>query len=513
MKPTQEKALNNAVTPRHSFGLRQLTLVLTSLVVGVVLVFNGTSFHLLQRHLQELRVGESHQQLAISNEILVQRLQFYDDLLKSYASSIRIRDLISFDDQRGAVEWSTEVRNALPQAIGAALFTKEGGVLGDPVAQRVGTSCIAFLRDRVAGRHEHRTPLHTGVPSLAHFDLSAPVLDETGTTAGLVFVSFSIEELRKAVENLATSNSALALIDKETESVIAVSSNWASLPDAIQQTIDVDRADWLLRMRIRPETLIPALPTLGATIATGAAVVILLMLLFSRVLIRNYFGVVEDIRGVIQRIQSGGAVDVRDLAKPNRLFPVTFELRDDLVRLSSHHENLHIESRTDGLTGLANRRMFDHGLAYLLDSRLPGAAGFCVALLDLDDFKRTNDSYGHRCGDLVLRALAATLKANARGSDLVSRWGGDEFAVLLPGMTAGQIDAWIERLRLGFERAQRDAADLPDGASCGLSCGYSCVGTDDPRDAHEILHDADQSLYRDKQQRKGVGQQATLGAR
>lgn len=477
-------------------------LMLTSLVVAVVLLFAGISFHLLQRHLEDLRVRESYERLSIAKDILAQRLEFYDDLLRSYADSMRIRDLISFGDQAGAVDWSREVRSALPQAIGAALFTAEGEVLGDPLAQRVGSSCIADLGNKIAGEHGHRTPLHTAVPSLAHFDLAAAVLDESGATVGLVFISFSTDELRKAVEQLATTDVAAALVDQTTGTVAAISTNWESLSDSAQRTIAVDRSDWLLHMRFNATTLMPALPTLGAAIVVGAGVVILLMLIFHSVLVRNYFDVVEDIRAVIRRIADGKSVDLGDVEARNRLFPVIAELSEDLARLGSHHENLHTESRTDALTGLSNRRVFDEGLAYLLKAREPAGVGFCVVLLDLDDFKRINDRYGHGCGDLVLKALASALRGGARGSDLVSRWGGDEFAVLLPKMTAGAVDGWIERLRRAFAVAQQETAALPEGAHSGVSLGYSLVSVDDPRGADEVLRDADESLYREKRRRK-----------
>jgi len=476
--------------------------VLTSLVVAVVLLFAGISFHLVQRHLEQLRVSEYHERLSIARDTLAQRLEFYDDLLQSYAGDIRVRDLISFGDHAGAVAWSSEVRSALPQAIGAALFSADGEVLGDPLAQRVGNSCMADLRDTIVGGTAHRTPVHAAVPSLAHFDLVARVLDDSGLTLGLVFVSFSVDELTKAVERLANSNSAAALLDRTSRAETAVSGNWEHLAGSTEQTIDVEGSDWLLSMRIEAETLTPALPALGASILLGAGLVILVMLVFHRLLVRNYFDVVEDVRGVIRRIADGDTVGVRDVVEHSRLFPVIDELREDLARLGSHHQSLHLESRTDALTELANRRVFDDVLAHLLNARAATGAGFCVVLLDLDDFKSINDRCGHGCGDLVLKALARALQRVVRGSDLASRWGGDEFAVLLPDMTEAHVAAWIERLRQEFAAVQCGAQGLPEGVQCGVSLGYSAVPGDDARDAQAVLREADASLYRDKRRRK-----------
>jgi diguanylate cyclase (GGDEF)-like protein len=317
-----------------------------------------------------------------------------------------------------------------------------------------------------------------------------------------VFVSFSINELKNALENLATTRSAFALLDQDSHKLIATSSNWSNLSETVKHEIGVEGSDWLLQMRIQPESLGSALPALGAAIFAGAAMVILLMLAFHRVLTRNYFDTIEDVRGIIHRIQREGRLDMLDLAEHNRLFPVSRELSEDLARLSSYHQDLYIASRTDELTALANRREFDDALAQLVGTQQLCEAGFCIVLLDLDGFKHTNDRFGHRCGDLVLKALASSLEKNARKGDLVSRWGGDEFAALLPQMPSHQIDDWVERLRLSFEQAQRDMTDLPMSAYCGFSRGYCHVSPGDSRDAQALLHHADYLLYRDKQLRK-----------
>jgi diguanylate cyclase (GGDEF)-like protein len=94
-------------------------------------------------------------------------------------------------------------------------------------------------------------------------------------------------------------------------------------------------------------------------------------------------------------------------------------------------------SLTDALTGLANRRHFDQRLGEAVVAALRFGEPFSVVLFDLDDFKRINDGAGHGAGDQALRHVAAVLAADTREVDVVCRWGGEEFALLLP-RTAGE---------------------------------------------------------------------------
>src|SRR5437879_35443 len=120
-------------------------------------------------------------------------------------------------------------------------------------------------------------------------------------------------------------------------------------------------------------------------------------------------------------------------------------------------ERLAATARTDPLTGLSNRRAFEQALEVRLGAALPEP--FSVIMLDVDGLKQVNDAHGHAAGDAVLKRVAAGLTGHLRGDDVVTRWGGDEFVLLMPGMD--QVGAISLARRV--DASLRDPGD-PDGA-------------------------------------------------
>jgi diguanylate cyclase (GGDEF)-like protein len=108
-------------------------------------------------------------------------------------------------------------------------------------------------------------------------------------------------------------------------------------------------------------------------------------------------------------------------------------------------------SRTDALTGLANRRAFDSELARRLDERERTGTPACLLLFDVDHFKKFNDRHGHTAGDYVLSTLAQALADVVRTMDLVARYGGEEFAIIMPTTQLNEASSVGERIRRAVE--------------------------------------------------------------
>jgi diguanylate cyclase (GGDEF)-like protein len=165
----------------------------------------------------------------------------------------------------------------------------------------------------------------------------------------------------------------------------------------------------------------------------------------------------------------------------------------------------------DGLTGLYNRRAFGELLVAAIaneDRRPNGTLG--LVILDLDHFKKLNDTYGHPAGDAALRSLARLLDQHLRKGDQAARYGGEEFVVILPGLDAERSYGAAERLRSALEKHRFvfEGARIPLSASLGVA-----IWPGDGRDPEPLLAAADRALYAAKQAgRNRVVAAATLAA-
>src|SRR5205807_6991032 len=109
---------------------------------------------------------------------------------------------------------------------------------------------------------------------------------------------------------------------------------------------------------------------------------------------------------------------------------------------------------TDALTGAPNRRRFDAELTNRLAAWNAQHTPFCLMMLDVDHFKKFNDTHGHLAGDEVLRLVGKTLKAAVRSADFVARYGGEEFSVIMPQATLTQAVESADRVRKSIENAE-----------------------------------------------------------
>jgi two-component system cell cycle response regulator len=122
-------------------------------------------------------------------------------------------------------------------------------------------------------------------------------------------------------------------------------------------------------------------------------------------------------------------------------------------------------------------------------------------MVDIDDFKNVNDNYGHPIGDDVIAHVAKTICESTRESDLVSRYGGDEFAVILPETSAEIAATMAERLRQTIERLRFPSNSQEARVTVSIGVGYYRPGADTASEA-DLIAAADKALYRSKSQGK-----------
>lgn len=162
----------------------------------------------------------------------------------------------------------------------------------------------------------------------------------------------------------------------------------------------------------------------------------------------------------------------------------------------SLQERLREEAIRDRLTGLYNRNYFDEAAGRETERSRRSGEPIGFLMLDIDRFKLINDTYGHQMGDEVLRGVARFLLGQVRTSEIVVRYGGDEFLVMMPGLT-GEPGPVCDRIREAFER-WRETSGIPEDVDFGLSMGFARWEPYELETVEESLAQADEAMYADK---------------
>lgn len=150
----------------------------------------------------------------------------------------------------------------------------------------------------------------------------------------------------------------------------------------------------------------------------------------------------------------------------------------------------------DSLTGLLNHSSSKQRVDALVKAAVAEDLPLCVAMLDIDHFKRVNDTYGHPMGDQVIRSVAWLLKQRLRKTDAVGRYGGEEFLVILPQADAERAHQLLDRIRVDFSQFLHPVKR--SSFSCTFSCGIAQLapGLNGPA----LIKKADEALYKAKHQ-------------
>ena len=166
----------------------------------------------------------------------------------------------------------------------------------------------------------------------------------------------------------------------------------------------------------------------------------------------------------------------------------------EIANLQQGLESIRMESRTDPLTELGNRKYFDEAISEAVRTSGPRGDPLSLLMIDIDHFKSFNDTYGHMTGDQVLRLVAMSLKQNIKGQDLATRYGGEEFAIILPNTSMKQAVAVAEHVRravMAKELKKRSTGEIIGRIT--ISVGVASLSELDTSES--FIERADNCLY------------------
>jgi diguanylate cyclase (GGDEF)-like protein len=192
------------------------------------------------------------------------------------------------------------------------------------------------------------------------------------------------------------------------------------------------------------------------------------------------------------------------ISKPinNEEFLTRLNISLDQSRLYAQNQQLIQEfktmSETDFLTKLYNRSYFYRAIGLIQAQAKRHEQPYGILLLDIDHFKLVNDTYGHEMGDIALVSLANTLTKTARDSDIICRWGGEEFLILVPNTNTQELLTFAQRLRKTVEGMLIQSDKSPLNFNITISIGISISTQNNVENIENVIYIADKNLYKAK---------------
>jgi len=162
--------------------------------------------------------------------------------------------------------------------------------------------------------------------------------------------------------------------------------------------------------------------------------------------------------------------------------------------INKYQQRLEIMATKDKLTGIDNRHAFDPAFQQVLKTASRNNQALSVVLIDIDHFKKVNDNHGHIVGDKVLQIIAGLLKKNLRESDLLCRWGGEEFMMLLPKCELKDAKLLAEKIRLQIEKEKM----MIEGKQVAITASFGICEYTHNKTQHDVFECVDSALYRAK---------------
>jgi diguanylate cyclase len=191
---------------------------------------------------------------------------------------------------------------------------------------------------------------------------------------------------------------------------------------------------------------------------------------------------IEQIRATVKEKQSRDNIKLEILSK-------------QVKTLNVQLEKVRSESLADGLTGIYNRKAFDHKIGELVHKNTVSRSPFSLLMIDIDDFKKINDTYGHPIGDRVIMAIANKCRQSIRGEDFLARSGGEEFVIILPGASLKNAVKKANQIRKSIAATHYSLDEVHGSPTLSVTASIGVSSHQNADTIATVIQRADQALY------------------
>lgn len=373
--------------------------------------------------------------------------------------------------------------------MGVALLTKSGQILGAPADTQLGPQSLTDLAKLSQGELVSMPPVHRLTEATSHFDLVAPVLDETDTPLGMVFVSFGLKTLQPLIKN--NTNHGQKLVLRDGRGNIITQHNLLNDEEKTQQLkTRLTKSDWQLHLTENVKHSLPSFLSLAIFNISALLLTIGIVAFLVRYALRTLGTDFAQIKTLLNNLAEGETVseefDTPQLRETAEILPAISHIQRGLEK---KQQLLQHRQLSDELTGLPNRRQFNIEFARAYDFARRGTS-VCVVRLHLQGLDKLNKKQA----DQAAKLLSKTLKEHTRKVDHVARLEDDQFALLMFGMSAEGTSPSLERMHKSFLGVQAQHPAITDSLICSLHFGYTLIHSHRDNSAAEVLKRAETAL-------------------
>lgn len=476
-------------SPFGAFSVKAIAYASAAVIIILFLAITATNLLLSKSYYQGPKDNGLSQRLADKARALESQLTFFQQIVNHVAVQPTTQDILANNDEIGAQTWALQMQRFLPQAMGVSLLTTSGQIMGSPADSQLGPQSLTDLAKLSQGEAISMPPVHRLTEATSHFDLVAPVLDESETPLGMVFVSFGLKTLRPLLENNTNADQRLVLRDGRGNT-ITQHNRLGDADKTRQLTMNLTKSDWQLSLTESAERPLPSFLSLTIFNISALLLTVGIIAFLVRYALRTLGTDFTQIKTLLNELAEGGPL-AEEFATPQLLetaeiLPAISHIQRGMAK---KQQLLQHRQLSDALTGLPNRRQFNIEFARAYDFARRGTS-VCVVRLHLQGMDKLNNKQAEQ----VAKLLAKTLTEHTRKVDHIARLEIDQFGLLMFGMTAEGTAPSLERMHKSFLGVQAQHPAIPDTLICSLHFGYTLIHPHRDNSAAEVLKRAEVAL-------------------